>query len=255
MNLQMLKKAIIASIKTTLKLVWSSVAYPLSIKGGKNGFVEDYRIYGNCVQDGTPTSSNPVVIQSVGEYNEATGKYDIPVKVNDTVVTISLDEPLRKVGDYADTIDFASGTVRRIIKREFITTVETRSSNSGTNKIFLTAITGVPLLGVNKNGLCISDKFANGGEYSYSRLPSYTNVIQSYVTSSGGYRVAYTFEGNISLEEAQSLIGDGFEVCYVLKNAVVEKIELPKLPQFKGTTIYETNTQIAPSGIEVQYYE
>lgn len=41
----------------------------------------DYKIYGNSVQDGTPTPETPIEIKSVGDYDEVTGKYKIPVRV------------------------------------------------------------------------------------------------------------------------------------------------------------------------------
>ena len=38
-----------------------------------------YTIQGNSVQDGTPSPETPVEVESVGEYDEASGKYKIPV--------------------------------------------------------------------------------------------------------------------------------------------------------------------------------
>ena len=83
--------------------------------------VIDCKIYGNSVQNGTPSPDNPVEIQSVGdlvtdEASEYYGKYDIPIVVNDTITHIYLDEPLRKVGDYADYIDYGNQKVVRKIK-------------------------------------------------------------------------------------------------------------------------------------------
>lgn len=49
-------------------------------------------------------------ILSCGDYNEQTGKYDIRIFNGVSVVTISLDEPLRKVGDVADNIEFPTDT-------------------------------------------------------------------------------------------------------------------------------------------------
>ena len=48
--------------------------------------LEDYKVYGNSTQDGTPTPETPVGIQSVGdlvtdETSEYYGKYDIPITV------------------------------------------------------------------------------------------------------------------------------------------------------------------------------
>lgn len=51
---------------------------------GKN--LRNYEIYGNSVQDGTPSPDTPIEIQSVGDLvtdtaSEYYGKYDVPVKV------------------------------------------------------------------------------------------------------------------------------------------------------------------------------
>ena len=59
--------------------------YPIALTdhlGGEN--VLDYKIYGNSVQNGTPTADAPVAIQSVGDLvtdtaSEHYGKYDIPI--------------------------------------------------------------------------------------------------------------------------------------------------------------------------------
>lgn len=41
----------------------------------------DYKIDGNSVQEGTPTTDVPIEVENVGEYDETTGKYKIPVRV------------------------------------------------------------------------------------------------------------------------------------------------------------------------------
>lgn len=56
---------------------------------------------------------------SVGDYDDITGKYKISVKVNDEEVALTniyLNEPLRKVGEYADYIDFIKQIVVRNVK-------------------------------------------------------------------------------------------------------------------------------------------
>ena len=65
-QLQMLKKAMIAYVNS-VKFIWSAIAYPLSIIGSKTTKVKGYKIVGNSVQDGTPTTENPIEVQSVGE--------------------------------------------------------------------------------------------------------------------------------------------------------------------------------------------
>ncbi len=66
MNLQMLKKAMLAYV-SAVKFIWSEIAYPLSIVGKKLMNLRGYRVYGNSVQDGTPAPDNPVEIESVGD--------------------------------------------------------------------------------------------------------------------------------------------------------------------------------------------
>lgn len=80
----------------------------------------DYKIYGNSIQNGIPSSTNPIKIESLGLYDEATGKYKIDIKVEDgtieTITNIYLDEPLRKLGDIADYIDYKNQKIFRYIE-------------------------------------------------------------------------------------------------------------------------------------------
>ena len=59
--------------------------YPISVSDHLEGErVIDYKVYGNSVQDGTPTPDTPIEIQSVGDLvtsGEHAGKYDVPVTV------------------------------------------------------------------------------------------------------------------------------------------------------------------------------
>lgn len=41
----------------------------------------DYKIYGNSIQDGIPKPDAPVAVECVGDYDEQTGKYRIPIVV------------------------------------------------------------------------------------------------------------------------------------------------------------------------------
>lgn len=59
---------------------------PCVLEYSKGKYIKDYEVYGNSVQDGTPSPENPVEIQSVGdlvtdEASEYYGKYDIPITV------------------------------------------------------------------------------------------------------------------------------------------------------------------------------
>lgn len=190
------------------------------------------------------------------EYNQK--GYRIPIKVNDTITNIYLNEPLRKIGNYADYIDFEKGKVVRRIYNEYLTTVYGKSSLTGTYTIFLSEVSKKPHieggnLGAN-SGYAISNKFKLF-DRSYGLMVTYANVIQSYVTMAGGNRVAYTFDDSsiTTVEQAQEKIGDGFDVYYVLDQEIEEDIDLPNIAIQKGTNIIEIDTSVQPSNMEVKY--
>ena len=86
----------------------------------------------------TPTSSVSIEIESVGDLITDTndinyGKYKIPVIVGNTTTNIYLDEPLRKVGDYSDYIDFKNQKVfRNVIVNDDTGTQTIENSYTGT---------------------------------------------------------------------------------------------------------------------------
>ncbi len=169
-----------------------------------------------------------------------------------TTTNIYLDEPLRKIGNYADYIDFENGKVVRKIYNEFITKVNSKSGLAGTYSMFLTPITKKPKY-IGYIGYAISNKFKRHTG-NYSVLASIPNAIQSYITTSGSNRVAYTFDTTITtVEQAQEEIGEGFDVYYVLAEEELQPIELPNIPTHKGTTILSVDTKIQPSNAEVKY--
>ena len=85
-----------------------------------------------------PTPSAPVEIESVGDLITDTndinyGKYKIPVIVGNTTTNIYLDEPLRKVGDYSDYIDFKNQKeFRNVIVNDDTGTQTIENSYTGT---------------------------------------------------------------------------------------------------------------------------
>lgn len=103
-------------------------------KGGYFSNKEEYglKVFGNSVQNRTPTPDNPIEIENVGDLvtdGEYAGKYKIEIKVvggsEEKTATIYLDEPLRKIPSYwgsgsdfppaYDYIDFAKKKVVRSV--------------------------------------------------------------------------------------------------------------------------------------------
>ena len=83
--------------------------------------VINYKIYGNSIQNGTPSTESPVEIQSVGdlvtdESSEYYGKYKIILSGCEQNIPIYLNAPLRQRGNVADYIDFENQQVVRMIE-------------------------------------------------------------------------------------------------------------------------------------------
>lgn len=66
----------------------------------------------------------------------------------------------------------------------------------------------------------------------------------------------YTFDDKSvqTTAKAQELIGDGFEICYVMASSIEETIEVPEILTLDGTTTLEIQP-IEPSGITINYWK
>lgn len=97
----------------------------------------EYSITGDMSQTGTPSTSTPVYPVEVGDLvasGEHAGEYAITMEIGGTTKTIYLDEPLRKIGNYADTID-SDGTVTRKIAKLTFDGTEPWSYTGGMHKL------------------------------------------------------------------------------------------------------------------------
>lgn len=269
MNYLQKKKLAFMSIVNQVKGFVRTIigALPLTLEGCVDSkSIINYKIYGQSAQEGTPTPDNPIEVKSVGEYDETTNKYKIPITVSGygkyITTNIYLDEPLRKVGDYADYIDFENSKVVRNVMCEKITTVASRSSNGS---IFLSAISKKPFLtgsSANTIGYAVSNKFERhtgtyaSGSNQIENCIGVKSAIQSYITGGGLNRVAYVFKDKsiTTVTLAQKAIKDGFDVYYVLAESFEEQVILPAIPTFKGTTIITADTTIQPRNVEIEYY-
>ena len=173
-----------------------------------------------------------------------------------------LNAPLRKLGEYADYIDFEKGVVVRRIRERTIGSYrwdkysnssdyntgvllyryehpveDKRLFNGGWSDIGSILCNGLKLTTYNGGGVVdksISERQSTTGSRSLKILTSQYDTVET-------------------MKEA---FGD-FKVCYILDDAYIteEKVTLPALPTFKGTTVYEVQTSTEPSGMQACYYE
>jgi len=122
--------------------------YPLTMENCKaNKRMKELLVYGNSMQDGTPTPETPIDVVSVGELvtdetDDNYGKYKIPLLIKTSLQTYStnifLNEPLRKIGDYADYIEFKSGKViRNVLKTNLASINFIEKSTMSTSNHFI----------------------------------------------------------------------------------------------------------------------
>ena len=234
---------------------------PLTLENSKYGKIKNYEISGNSVQDGEPTPEAPIQIESVGDLvtDEADinfGKYKIPVIVSngikDNITNIYLNEPLRKIGDYADYIDYES---RKVIRK----IVEVKFNGSEGWKVFMTD--SYFYLTVGRYGSIIQEELLSShfvkAKISYSNTDEGIRIINS---GNGDARIMVRpgITSITTLELWQEYLAEQYNngapvtACYVLTEPKEEDIKLPEIYTLKFSTIY-IDTNMNPSNLSITY--
>lgn len=273
-QLQMLKKALIAYVNS-VKAVWSAIAYPLSIVSKRKGNLKDYRIYG--------TENGVGKIVTDGEY---AGKYKVPVTVrgknfinkdnititpknrrlyekNGDLITIQGNEGASQYASSGGTLQFEFSDTYPSGKKYtfsiYVTLLEEGIWGTG-----MRIYAGAPSsfqdktftfssnpIGVRKKLKFTSD-FTNGIKGCVFRLNGCKWLIEIDTLQLENGDTATECEPYIEPQIVNIYLDEPLETGEVVQQSVDG---LPSLPQFKGTTIYEVQTEVPPSGMEVCYYE
>ena len=196
-----------------------------------------------------------------GEKNTLYEEYKEPITTN-----IYLNEPLRKVGDYADYIDFKNKKVVRNIKEiEFNGSEEWVLGASGTNVINQRYYLQDNSILQNRQGRILSNilkEIYHGGTSIFMKDEQGCNIsngcyIQlkinkkyltdlNYDTTVAGFKqyLEYLKSNN------KSVI-----INATLSTTSEETIELPNILTGKGTNKVSIETKIQPSKMEINYYK
>jgi hypothetical protein len=252
----MLKRALISYVSNSVKAIWSAVAHPLVIEGSKNCNVKDYRIYGSgdgIVGAGgvipiTVRGKNYFDLAKVPFSNSTTEPYNNGLKAEKTSgdnrgdkIPISL--PVGKtIYLTLDVVDSQiAGTTARVSLGFY---------NSDDSRIREQRITSG--IAHKTYSLTLSEEVKYIQFYFQSNSSS--NAVGDYVTMDN---IMFRTEGEdvweayIKPQTVEIVSG----IPLVEGTSIQKSADgLPDLPQFKGTTVYEAQTEIPPSGIAVQYY-
>lgn len=221
----------------------------------------DYHIYGNAVQDGTPTPETPVEVLGCGEYDSELS-YKIPVTVSDGTNSITTpvylgSEPLHKIRDYADYVDYKRGVVVRRIKKYVFTGEEngtiysTSTSRKGIEIIGITGIIGgnadIAILAIcthyqpdTRGALYRNTDNGISNAYNNDRIIFYDARCQ-------------TVEAFRQFCAQQYANGTPVTVWYVLTEPEEEPLEnLLPIQTIRGSDVLTTETTVQPSNIWIK---
>ena len=194
--------------------------------------------------------------------------YKITVKVSgeniEPITTnIYLKEPLRKIGDYADYIDFEKNKVFRNIKTKIF---------DGTETFYVISSPGYEqytyyILSIKNNVVndaCLSSYFVLQTNFSYTIKGD--NKFRIYYSSTNsqsriGFRVVENGEIITDVTTLKAKFAEAYKsgkpctFYYAVPKdyETTEDITLPNIPLNKGTNIIEVATNMLPSNMEVKY--
>lgn len=213
-----------------------------------------YLISANMVQSGTPSASTPAYPAEFGdlvESGEHAGEYAITMEIGGTTKTIYLDEPLRKIGDYSDTVE-SDGTVTRKIAKIVLDGTEPWSYTGGMHKLpFDTQNYNPPLYLRELKLIAVCSHYTPVANQSQASI---NNGELTFLVSSSGTNNMYirdTFCADPTEFKAylaaQSQASTPVCVWYVRAIDATESKTMPTLTPSKGSNTLTFDTTLQPS--------
>jgi len=169
------------------------------------------------------------------------------------ITNIYLDEPLRKINEYSDYIDFINGKVVRNIKEVVLDGSENwaSASASGNYSRFVCNAYNDALIPIDLNtiGNILSDKF----------IPRTANETANAITGiaiagSGRFVIYYDLTKDYTTTQFKTwLSSNNITVDYALSTPTEETITLPNIPTIDGNNTLNIETEITPSQVYIKY--
>ena len=230
----------------------------------------DYTLYGQSVQNGTPTPDNPIEVECVGEKTANLINWDLLLG-NATYPITKVDNGYYST-KYFNLFEKSSNLVKHIksvLKPNTTYTLSRRYSgarDSANGSIMIQNSASTNIIhcrygeGLVKTTFTLTQEqidsidhlyiyfHNNGGAITNLQLTE-SNTVLPYEPY--GYKIPITASSNgktvttnIYLDEP---LGEGQSINY-------KKDGLPPLPTFKGTTVISADTTVQPSNAEIEYY-
>ena len=181
--------------------------------------------------------------------------YKVPITIGNETTNLYLDEPLRKLGNYSDYIDFKNKKVYRYIAEDYITKDSSFSKFSYVTNYssFYMEYNNLPnYAGTFKNYVIYSPTFtyreSGGGNVNSSWSGDYQ--ISSAVAE-GYKRVLFTLPNTITdVASAKNwLQSNPIKFNYFKKNVSEESIDVPDISTIKYSNNISVGTTLQPSSV------
>ncbi len=221
------------------------------------------------IKTGTDTETMFIIVAG-GTKEKYVDVYDIMVEENtaktnfepyqEKVTNIYLDEPLRKIGDYADYIDFENKKVVRKVKELIFTGKEkgwTAVNNGANTTRYYLGNVGAKTPGNNYKTLIKSNYLRTIGVTENSGTDSeYTCLSGGENTGLINLRVSHEIADNSSTALKNWLLdkynsGIPVKVNYVLENPTEQTIDAPNIEMLEGASTLSINANISPSNVKL----
>lgn len=175
--------------------------------------------------------------------------YKIPLNLNNTISNIYLSQPIRKIGNYSDNIDYENGTVTRNIKKLVLTGEEGWTATSDTNRT--RCYKGKAVTAGDGNGYVCTHYGADVYNTSYPIAGKMSiNSLGTLIFGVNNGTTADDFKTYLTTQYAN---GNPVTVYYVLSTPEVEQITPPTItPSIESNTI-SVDTTLQPSNLSITY--
>ena len=231
--------------------------YPHEVIGDGTA-LSAWSMKGNMSQSGTPTPSNPIYPQEVGDLvttGEHAGEYEIPILSNGVRYPIYLSEPIRKIGDSVDTAP-SSGTASRVIKKVMFDGSEDWQFNNTSTADpaytrFLLVVAGTVSTDIDTP--YISDRFVAVNRFGTTNATA-ANVFEMRKPSANMNIYLVTNVASTAEAFKTWLASNPLTIYYISSTPTTETFTAPSIPTSGSPQSFDVSTTLKPSEVSLTWH-
>lgn len=229
---------------------------------GTTDYYTSTQTFNNGFKDGEITALKDFKL-GIMYVRELESNFDLQVNLTSTT-NIYIKEPLRRIGDYADYIDYKNKkVVRKIVEKVFYGTEDIRNLPTNPYPYTFWDIGEVGTV-IDDINLCTHLQYQPNFSYQVQGDNKF-RVLNS--VSNNSARVVFRFYLNgaivYNLDQVKALLTEYYNegkpmiVYYAHADGLEtqETIDIPEITTSKGTNIFNIDTTIEPSELKVNYWK